>query len=142
MRMLTIHDNTAAGYGDFCWAIEGEIAVWGQVCDNRRCGCDRSYGGLNSHLSSSTVMVRDLDLTVDELTEGAIGYLESAGWAQGMRDCPGIADPEAEIRDWARDLIVDSAMVAADFDPGTVLRMEFDRDHELWCFSEVRPRIG
>lgn len=142
MRMLTIHNNSAAGYGDHCWGIEGEIAVWGQVCGNRGCGCDRAYGGLNSHGSSSTVMVREVDLTVEELTEGAIGYLEAVGWAQGVRECPNFGDPEAEIRDWARELIVDSAMVADDFEIGTVLRMEFHHDCEVWCFNEVRPRIG
>jgi hypothetical protein len=64
MKALTIHNNHQTDW-DFCWGVEGEIAVptpAGFLCDRLDCGCDRSHGGLNSHKASTTLMVLDLDL--------------------------------------------------------------------------------
>jgi hypothetical protein len=80
-------------------------------------------------------MVREVDLTVDELVEAAIGYLESAGWTKVIIDNPEPDDGPNPVRSFARDLIQDSIDFAADFDVGRVLRMLFDREDETWSFE-------
>jgi hypothetical protein len=135
MKILTATTQGADRDDDFSAATEGEIVVAQMICDNPDCGCDRSFGGLNSHSATSTVMVREVDLTVDELVEAAIGYLESAGWTKVIIDNPEPDDGPNPVRSFARDLIQDSIDFAADFDVGRVLRMLFDREDETWSFE-------
>ncbi|MGH3266899.1 MAG: DUF7715 family protein, partial [Trebonia sp.] len=79
--MLTIHNYPAAVVGDFCWGVEGEVAIAVlPMCHKPDCGCDRAHVGLNSRKASTTVMVRELDLTIDDLVSACLGYLEST-WA-------------------------------------------------------------
>jgi hypothetical protein len=130
MKALTIHRYHGADADDFFAGVEGEIAIPPMICDNPNCGCDRSYGGLNSHSASSTVMVREIDLDLDELTTAAVGFFESAGWAD-MFDSPD------ELREAGRKLISESVEAAADFDPGTVPRVRFDRQRDEWHYIPV-----
>lgn len=47
MKMLTIH-NHQTSEPDFCWGVEGEIAIptpGSLVCRRLDCGCDRSHCG-------------------------------------------------------------------------------------------------
>ena len=129
MRMLTIHHHQSDDESDFCWGIEGEIAVpipWPLVCDRLACGCDRSHTGLNSHRASTTLMIRHIDLSLDDLVIACIGTLETAGWLDV------ICTPH-EVAAEARELITDSADTAAQRPAGTVLRMAFCREHEQWA---------
>jgi hypothetical protein len=134
VKILTATTQGADHEDDFSAAVEGEIVVEQMICDNPNCGCDRSFGGLNSHSATTTVMVRDVDLSVAELEEAAIGFLESSGWAKLMRDYPDPDDGPDPVREMARSLVEDSAAFAADFDEGKVLRMSFDRASECWTF--------
>jgi hypothetical protein len=138
MKMLTIHRDPAATADDFCWGIEGEVALPGTalpgtVCStpNPECGCERSHGGINSHKASTTLMVRDLDLTLDDLTAGCVGYLAAAGYAALARD----AD---EVDSLAYSMILEAAGVAARHPVGTVLRMVFSRDSEQWHYRAAK----
>jgi hypothetical protein len=138
MKMLTIHRDPAATADDFCWGVEGEVALPGtelpgNVCStpNPECGCDRSHGGINSHKASTTVMVRDLDLSMDDLVIACIGYIEAAGYAPLARD----AD---DVEHWAFSLVTEAAKVAARYPVGTVLRMAFNRDSEHWHYRQSK----
>jgi hypothetical protein len=138
MRMLTIHNHPAATADDFCWGIEGEVALPGTalpgtVCStpNPECGCDRSHGGINSHKASTTVMVRDLDLSMDDLVIACVGYIEAIGYAP-------LAGDAADVEDWAVSLVLEAAGVAARHPVGTVLRMAFDRDREQWHYRRAK----
>lgn len=124
--MLTATSQGADRADDFCYAVEGEIVTVTVVCDSPRCGCDRALGGLNSHRATTTVMVREVDLTIDDLGLAALGYLESAGWAELIagRSMPDGPDP---VRSLALELVQFSADIASDFDEGTVLRVALDR---------------
>ena len=126
MKMLTIH-NHQAGEPDFCWGVEGEIAIPPVVCDRPDCGCDRSHAGLNSHKASTTLMVRDVDLDFDDLVTACAGYLDAAGWADAIGE-------EHTVEARARDMIADSAEVAAGHAAGTVQRTVFDRDRRQWRY--------
>jgi hypothetical protein len=138
MKMLTIHHDPAATASDFCWGIEGEVAIPGtgipgNVCSTFKpeCGCDRSHGGINSHKASTTVLVRDIDLTVDDLVNACVGYLETAGYAALVPDA-------AEVESWAYSLILEALAVAAGHPAGTVLRMAFDRDSDKWHYRAAK----
>ena len=127
MKMLTIH-NHRAGTPDFCWGIEGEIAIPTPiVCDRTDCGCDRSHGGLNSHRASTTLMVRDVDLDFDDIVTACVGYLEAAGWAQHID----------EVQATASDIVTHGAEIAAEHATGAVLRTVFDRDERVWRYTEA-----
>ena len=126
MRMPTIHRPPSPHDGDFCWGIEGEIAIPpAAVCDTPHCGCDRTYTGLNSRRASTTVMVRDVDLTLDDLIIACIPTLQTSGLS-----------PDETI-EYATDLITESADTANLHPVGTVLRMHFDGDIDDWLYHEA-----
>jgi hypothetical protein len=74
MRLLTA---TRVGQGerdgDFFHAVEGELVVLGEVCATDRndplggCGCGRAFSGLSSQRATTTALVRDLDLSPEDL---------------------------------------------------------------------------
>ena len=130
MRVLTIHNHNNGAPGDFCWGIEGEIAVPAPVvCDRRDCGCDRSHGGLNSHRAATTLMVRDLELDFDDLVAACTAFLEDAGWT----------DASADVAALAAGMITAGAEAAAPYPAGTVLRPPFDHDTQEWHYVEAQP---
>ena len=75
MKVLTTTSRTqGARPGDFCHAIEGELVLLGWVCGcaggshpGGTCGCGRAFTGANSTLATTTAMVRDLELSVDDV---------------------------------------------------------------------------
>ncbi len=135
MKMLTIHQPQPGRADDFCAGVEGEIAVPGMVCDRLDCGCDRSHSGLNSHAASSQLMVRELDLTPDDVAAACVGFLENAGWAN-------LFDEPGELQDFARDVADDCAQAAAGYAVGTILRPAYDRARDEWHYSAVRASAG
>lgn len=89
MKLLTATNATQGRRpGDFDFAVEGELVYLGIVCDRDRetgpdggCGCRRAFAGLNSHLATTTAMVRNLPgFTLEDLIEAMVGFLEQAGW--------------------------------------------------------------
>ncbi len=128
MKMLTIHDYNHPTSYDFCWGIEGELAIASPVaCDDTTCGCDRSHVGMNSRKASTTVMVRDVQLGLDDLTAACLASLTESGFYD---------DNEAAAQD-AADIITAAVEVAARFPVGTVLRSWFDRGTDEWHFTEA-----
>ncbi len=104
--------------GDFNWCVEGELVWIGLVCasdqadpDGGRCGCGRSFGGLNSHRGTTTAVVRDLPgFTRSDYVEALRSSLEQQGWPTG------IAESEAdELLELARY-----------WPPGTVVERRLD----------------
>lgn len=91
MKLLTATSATQ-GFraNDFDYTVEGELVHLGVICgrDEREgpdggCGCGRAFAGLNSHLATTTSMVRDIDgLTFEDLTLAVMSYLEQSGWAE------------------------------------------------------------
>jgi hypothetical protein len=74
MKLLTAtHERQGERAGDFCYAIEGELVILGQVCAADRgnplggCGCGRAFSGLRSERATTTALVRDVDLSREDL---------------------------------------------------------------------------
>jgi hypothetical protein len=70
MKLLTAtRERQGDREGDFCFAVEGELVMLGEMCATDRndplggCGCGRAFAGLASRRATTTALVRDLDLT-------------------------------------------------------------------------------
>ena len=125
MKVLTI-TNRQTSEQDFCFGIEGEIAAPGQVtCSRHDCGCDRSHVGLNSRKAATTLMVREIDLSFDDIVTACVGYLESSPRA-GVLTVP--------VEDIAYEMATDSTETAAMHAVGTVLRPSFDHNRDEWHY--------
>ncbi|WP_116452045.1 DUF7715 family protein [Blastococcus litoris] len=86
MKLLTAtHDTQGAREGDFCFAIEGELVLLGYVCPEDEadpdggCGCGRAFSGMSSMRATTTALVRDLDVSPDDVRMAVEGYHVSAG---------------------------------------------------------------
>ncbi|MBM7279210.1 hypothetical protein JTZ10_15770 [Gordonia rubripertincta] len=135
MKVLTATSSGATREDDFCHAVEGEIVLPSVVCDSRTCGCDRAFGGLNTHQATTTIMVRDLDLTVEDLVAAAFGYLESAGWADLLRSDVVPEEPADPVAAYALELLVPTLVLAAQLDPGVIIRVTYNRRADVWEYA-------
>lgn len=134
MNVLTIHRPDEPGPRDFCHGIEGEpamppVVICGSPEGADWCGCNRSFAGMSSHKASTTLMVRDLDLTADDLVMAALGTINAGGWTDSL-------DGGDDDRDDARSIVAHFANIAACYPPGTVLRPWYDHDTEEWYFRD------
>ena len=86
MRILTattLTNGTVDGDYDYC--VPGELVMIFPACANRKCGCDRGFGGLNSHRATTTAMVEDSEMTEAEVRLALETSLRDGGWLQGDR---------------------------------------------------------
>ena len=86
MKLLTAtRERQGEQDGDFCHAIEGELVLLGFVCaadeadPDGGCGCGRAFAGMSSMRATTTALVRDLDVSIDDVTLAVEGYYVSAG---------------------------------------------------------------
>jgi hypothetical protein len=86
MKLLTAtRERQGEQDGDFCFAIEGELVLMGFVCatdvadPDGGCGCGRAFSGMSSMRATTTAVVRDLDVSLDDLRLSLTGYYVSAG---------------------------------------------------------------
>lgn len=122
MKILTATSRTQGRRNsDFTWCVEGEVVTAdGIICDRDKlggadggCGCGRSWSGLNSHLATTTAMVRDIDgFTHEDLAEAVRSFREQAGWLPAMIT-------EAEAAEEAAHI----AALAAEYTDGAVLEI-------------------
>lgn len=83
---------------DFTFASVGEPVYPGYVCARDEadpdggCGCGRAFSGLTTHRPTTTALIREMELTLDELTEAVrVSYL-NGGWLQEGQDDDGVVD--------------------------------------------------
>jgi len=120
MNVITAtHISQGARSGDFDWAVEGELIMFGVVCARDEtdpdggCGCGRAFSGLSSHRATTTAVIRDLPLSRTDVQQALAGYYEAGGWGR---------IPAAEIADEVDDLLD----LAARWPVGTVLERRLD----------------
>src|ERR1700722_20548859 len=87
MKVLTATSRTQGQRdNDFHWCIEGELVHFGMVCaadrtdPDGRCGCGRSFSGLNSHHATTTAMIREVDFSPADYLEALRSSLDQQGW--------------------------------------------------------------
>jgi hypothetical protein len=120
MKLLTATSITQGQRAsDFTWCIEGElVTVCVLICARDEftgpdcgCGCGRAFSGLNSHKSTTTAIVRDLDFSIGDLEMAVRGYLEDSGRLATADD------PEGSVAGECAEIIA----VADSYPVGTVL---------------------
>ena len=86
MKLLTAtRERQGERDGDFCFAVEGELVLLGLVCatdaanPDGGCGCGRAFSGMGSMRATTTALVRDLDVSLDDVRLAVEGYYVAAG---------------------------------------------------------------
>jgi hypothetical protein len=86
MKLLTAtRERQGERDGDFCFAVEGELVLLGFVCASDEadpdggCGCGRAFSGMSSMRATTTALVRDLDLSTQDVRLAVEGYYVAAG---------------------------------------------------------------
>jgi hypothetical protein len=129
MKLLTAtRERQGERDGDFCFAVEGELVLLGFVCATDEanpeggCGCGRAFSGMSSMRATTTALVRDLDITYDDLRMAVEGYLVAAGMA---RDLLGAA----EFDELLEETIEDTVHFARFWPAGAVVGRYLDHVH-------------
>ena len=126
MKLLTAtRERQGDEDGDFCHAIEGELVLLGLVCaDDERdpeggCGCGRAFSGMSSMRATTTALVRELDVSSDDVELAVEGYYVSSGFGPDVIGGAAFADLVA-------DTVVDMADVADRLPVGAVVGRRLD----------------
>ena len=127
MKLLTAtRERQGERDGDFCYAVEGELVLLGLVCatDERDpdggCGCGRAFSGMSSMRATTTALVRDLDVPIDDVKLAVEGYYVSSGL--GLDLIGG-----AEFADLVAETVVEMAEIAEAVPVGAVLGRRLDQ---------------
>jgi hypothetical protein len=129
MKLLTAtREGQGDRDGDFCHAAEGELVFAGFVCATDRsdpdgvCGCGRAFSGLNSLRATTTALVRDLDLTYDDVRMALSAHFVAAGMGPDVLGAVDVEDMLAEE--------VDQTIRYAEYwEPGSVVGRRLDSVH-------------
>ncbi len=76
--------------GDFCFVPPAElVGRYSMVCDGERpdgsgCGCGRAFGGFDTHKSTTTAMVVELEMTELDWRTRLFQTLNDTGWGEAM----------------------------------------------------------
>src|SRR6476661_9452163 len=119
MKLLTAtSERQGERDGDFCHAVEGELVLLGLVCaDDEKnpdgaCGCGRAFSGMSSMRATTTALVRELELTYDDLRMAVEAYYVTAGYAARLE--------RVELADMVAETVDDCVQFAQVWPAGTV----------------------
>ena len=140
MKLLTAtREHQGERDGDFCHAIEGELVLLGFVCatdaddPDGGCGCGRAFSGMNSLRATTTAVVRDLEVTYDDLRAAVEAHLVAAG-----------VGPDAigtvEFADLLEETVDDTVHFARFWPVGTVVGRRLDHVHRRKLPEGYVPR--
>ena len=126
MKLLTAtRERQGERDGDFCFAVEGELVLLGYVCATDQanpdggCGCGRAFSGMSSLKATTTALVRDLDLSLDDVRLAVEGYYVAAGMGPDLLGRQEFAELVAATVD-------DMVDVAASLPDGAVVGRRLD----------------
>ena len=126
MKLLTATgERQGDHHGDFCHAIEGELVFLGFVCATDEadpdggCGCGRAFSGMSSLRATTTALVRDLDLSIDEVGLAVEGYYAAAGMGPDVIGA-------AEFADVVSATVDDMADISRSLPAGAVVGRRLD----------------
>jgi hypothetical protein len=129
MKLLTAtREGQGERDGDFCHAVEGELVLVWFACaadgddPHGRCGCGRSFAGMSSLRATTTAVVRDLDLSHDDLRVAVEAHLVAAGYG------PDVLGGE-DFGDLVAETVEDAVHFARWWPEGTVLGRGVDSVH-------------
>jgi hypothetical protein len=126
MKLLTAtRERQGDQDGDFCHAIEGELVLLGLVCATDEadpdggCGCGRAFSGMSSMRATTTALVRDLDVSIDDVRLAVEGYFVSAGMGPDVID-------GAEFTGMVAETLIEMTEIADAVPVGAVLGRRLD----------------
>ncbi|HEX2073882.1 MAG TPA: hypothetical protein VHF92_08865 [Geodermatophilus sp.] len=126
MKLLTAtFQGQGERAGDFCFATDGELVLLGYVCaadqadPDGGCGCGRAFAGLSSHRATTTALIRDLELSLDDVRLAVEGHHVAAGLGPEVLGAEGFADLVEET-------VEDIVNYARFWPAGTVLGRRLD----------------
>jgi hypothetical protein len=129
MKLLTAtRERQGEQDGDFCYAIEGELVLLGFVCATDQadpdggCGCGRAFSGMSSMRATTTALVRELDISRDDLRSAVDAHLVAAGMG------PGVLDP-VDYADLLEETVDDCVHFARWWPVGTIVGRRLDHVH-------------
>jgi len=129
MRLLTAtREHQGERDGDFCHAIEGELVLLGFVCATDEadpeggCGCGRAFSGMSSMRGTTTAVVRDLDMTYEDLRTAVEAHLVAAGTGPDVLGAN-------EFTDLLEETVDDCVHFARWWPLGTVVGRRLDHVH-------------
>ena len=106
MKLLTAtRERQGERDGDFCFAVEGELVLLGFVCATDQanpdggCGCGRAFSGMSSMRATTTALVRDLDLSTDDVRLAVEGHYAAAGMGREVIGAAEFAELVSETLD-------------------------------------------
>jgi hypothetical protein len=121
---------TSSGQGlrpnDYCWAVEGELVLFGMECAtdrddvDGRCGCRRGMAGASSSRATTTFRVALVDMSRDQYRDAIRASLERGGWIR-----PGAGDAAADEA-LVDDMVAELLEIAQEFPVGTILEKRGD----------------
>jgi hypothetical protein len=127
MKLLTAtRERQGERDGDFCHAVEGELVLLGLVCatDERDpdggCGCGRAFSGMSSMRATTTALVGDLDVSIDDVKLAVEGYYVSSGLGPDLVG-------GAEFADLVAETVVGMEEIAAALPVGAVVGRRLDQ---------------
>jgi hypothetical protein len=125
MKLMTVTKETQGWRtSDFCHGEEGEIAIFGFECDSDkddvdgRCGCRRSMGGMKSQKGSTTMEIKEIDITPKQLRERIQEYLVETKWA-------GLLTAK-ELKEYVADYQKDLMRIGEYFPEGAIVEKRGD----------------
>ena len=124
MKVLVATGKQGKNDGDFCWTNDGEIVKFPVLeCSNPRCGCDRSWVGIDSSKSTTTAKVVSLKMNVEKL--GSLIYSSKAkdGW---ITDNANLKLKQTIMRNCRNDA-KKLANIAKQYKVGTVVERKFNK---------------
>lgn len=103
MKLLVATERTQGQRDtDFTWTVPGGLVYLGLVCDGDQldpagpdaCGYGRAFSGLNTHKSTTTAEIGDVDLTREDVVEGSGRVLSRPA---GVRSTPRTSSTSCSI---------------------------------------------
>jgi len=115
MKLLTATQKTQGQRSnDFNYCNEDEIVTFGFECDGEsvdgRCGCRRAMCGVDSRKSTTTMIVAEVDVDLEEVVKKS---LEAGGWLNGMT--------EKEITEWVTQDATELRRLGEVFTEGSII---------------------
>ena len=120
MKLLTAtQERQGDRDGDFCHAVEGELVIVGEVSAVDQDDGERVFCGLRSRRATTTAVVRDLDLSREDLELAVAGWLAAGGITAEL-----IGD--LEYAELFIDAVDDMVRFGAVWPENTIVRRAFD----------------
>lgn len=121
---------------DFMFTKLGELVYPGYVCTKDQadpdggCGCGRAFTGLTSHKMTTTAIIREMELTLEELADAIEASYINGGFLKKAGDDPDLVDATVRVL----------LEIGQGFAAGTVIERRLDEFSARGANLKVTPQ--